>query len=171
LSSVYFLGNVFADQLQSKLTHVYVTISKIEISRDAGKTWMVVFTGNKTHDLVTDRGKNVKVFGNTLVFGRYTKARTTVTSAKAELILNDGSHGEKTLTVDIAALMNMKYPIIDERDIDVNIEIDTVEKDARVTAKFYFDAEKSYSLKSIWDEKVNNYKITELKFDPVISVR
>lgn len=171
LSLACFLKLGFSQGLQTKLSHLYITVSKVEISKDAGKTWVVVFTGNRTHDLVALNGKNVKAFGNTLAFGKYNKARTTVISGKAELILSDGMHPEKIIALDNPALINMEYPIIDVRDIGVNIEVDTVEKDVRLTSKFYFDAEKSYSLKAVWDPKENNYKITEIKFQPVITVK
>ena len=161
-----------AQPLRTKLGHLYITISKIEVSKDGGTTWLTAFEGNQVLDLVAISGENVLVFNpraGLLKEATYNKARTVVTYAKAEVTIDDGIHGPKQFIFTNPAVIKKSYPIIDERSIKVKIIIDNGY--APPTATFNFDAEKSYSIQANWDPKINNYKVTDIEFYPLIKVK
>jgi hypothetical protein len=174
ISGLIFLlcGSVSAQSIQTKLNHLYATISKIDVSKDNGATWLIAFEGEQTQDLVAISGENALIFKprvGLLKEAIYNKARTTVTYAKAEITLDDGVHGPKQHVFDNPAVINKVYPIIDERSIRVTIKVENGYALPSATFKFY--AEKSYVIKAAWDPKINNYKVTDIQFNPIISVK
>lgn len=173
ISFLFILSTqIFAQDTKAKLEHVYITITKIEISQDSGNNWIKAFEGNQVQDLVAISGHNVIVFQpatGRIEEGIYNKARTTINYVKLEIVLDDGIHGLKRIVLDEPGLFSdtKKYPFIDEREIRVNVKD---RKSLLQKGTFKFDAQNSYTIKAIWDSKTNDYKITAMKFEPAITV-
>ncbi|MEW6170578.1 MAG: hypothetical protein AB1472_03360 [Candidatus Omnitrophota bacterium] len=163
---------IFAQDIKAKLEHLYITITKIEISQDSGNSWIKASEGNQVQDLVAISGQNVIVFQPAtakIKEGIYNRARTTIDYVKLEMILDDGIHGQKKIVLEEPGFFSdtKKYPFIDEREIRVNVKD---RKSLLQKGTFKFDAQNSYTIKAIWDNKTNDYKITDMKFDPAITI-
>lgn len=125
------------------LTSFQPTIQKLEISRNGGKTYIIVFENNTTPiDLVAISGQNVGTFiGDASVpAGNYNYARVTVTGVSFTFTVNDGVNGNGTLNIAASDIPAGTFPIVEGHTMSV-----VVAANGTVNGVINFDAATSYS--------------------------
>ena len=161
--------------VQSQITAFTNTITKLEVSRNSGKTWTTVFDNNTTSiDLVTISGQSVgTVMGAALVpSGTYNRYRVTIATSQITFRCNDdtgGGWGNLIVTqANMVAGGGVTFPLISEGDMNV-----TVNKDGTVDGKINFKAASSYSSFTFvlaGAPGSGNYILTGLAFNPDITI-
>lgn len=164
------------------LSQFNVTIQKLEISKDGGRTYFTVFEGNTTPvNLVALSGQGVgTLLGEANVpAGTYTRSRVTIsavtlvftvdgTGATGGTNLGGGTTG--TLTINIATTAGAPaLPLLEEKSMNVSCK-----HNGTVNAVINFDAATSFSGLTYTDNDGvgagTAVTLTGLTFDPVVEV-
>lgn len=168
------LAIVFFNKLAyavDSLTAFQVTIQKLEISRNGGKTYMTIFDNNSAAiDLVQINGQSVGTFiGNMLVpAGTYNKSRVTISDVTIQFTVNNEVNGNGTITITQNDMPAGTFPRTELGNMTV-----AVSANGTVNGVINFDAATSYSgLTYIFNGGAapNQYTLTGVTFNPNVSV-